>query len=208
MRPPMSMREREPNAKRIFRKAQARGLALAVLILLLACGSHPGNGPITTRGGGPTDIVLGPDGNLWFTEGTGTSARAKVFLGRITIRGTITEFPLPSGVVLNTIAAAADGTLWFTEFAAGKIGRIRPDGTIVEFTLPANPDDPSFVDMPMDGCCGRAGRHTLGLSIDSAGRKDRASDPRWRGAIGISLAHLRNGASRGGSRRQPLVHQP
>src|SRR5258706_9319949 len=39
---------------------------------------------------GPGDIVAGPDGALWFTEGQSNQ------IGRITTNGTITEFPVPS----------------------------------------------------------------------------------------------------------------
>ncbi len=52
--------------------------------------------------------------------------------------GVVTAFPLPnprSGP--TTIALAQDGTLWFTESAGNRIGRMNPDGTgLREFPLP------------------------------------------------------------------------
>src|SRR5882762_5839851 len=56
---------------------------------------------------------------------------------------TITEFS--SGPSANSspqyIAAGQDGNLWFTEGRGGAIGRITPQGTVAEFSIPggANP---------------------------------------------------------------------
>jgi streptogramin lyase len=81
--------------------------------------SLPSIGLSETATAGPGDIVLGSDGNLWFT------ARNPSKIGRITPAGQITQFPLPihsSGP--EGITAGPDGNLWFTESRAGKIGRI------------------------------------------------------------------------------------
>jgi streptogramin lyase len=67
----------------------------------------------------PFQIILGPDGALWFTESLGQWG-----LGRITTSGVITEFRVPtanSGP--NGITLGPDGNIWFTEFSAYKIGR-------------------------------------------------------------------------------------
>ena len=55
--------------------------------------------------------------------------------------GMVTEFPLPNpGSGPTTIALAQDGTLWFTESAGNRIGRMAPDGTnLKEYSLP-NPE--------------------------------------------------------------------
>ncbi len=52
----------------------------------------------------------------------------------------ITEFPVttPNSQPLG-ITAGPDGNLWFTEFTAGKIGRITTDGTVTEFPAAGNP---------------------------------------------------------------------
>lgn len=48
----------------------------------------------------------------------------------------IDTFAVPTpGARPYTIAAAADGNLWFTESSGDKIGRITPDGTITEIPL-------------------------------------------------------------------------
>jgi streptogramin lyase len=56
----------------------------------------------------------------------------------------VTEFEVPSArCFLAGIAAGPDGSLWFTEWSANKIGRITTDGVITEFKLPGltNPGD-------------------------------------------------------------------
>jgi virginiamycin B lyase len=85
----------------------------------------------------PHDIALGPDGNLWFTAwGAG-----RPFIGRVTPRGTTTQFPLPSERQLweDAITAGPDGALWFTQFRTGRIGRINTEGGITEFLPPGAP---------------------------------------------------------------------
>ncbi|MBV8149953.1 MAG: hypothetical protein JOY59_00220 [Candidatus Eremiobacteraeota bacterium] len=68
----------------------------------------------------PAGIVAGPDGAMWFTEESGR-------IGRLTIGGTLTEFPLASGSgsIAFGIATGPDGAIWFAEFGTNKIGRIR-----------------------------------------------------------------------------------
>jgi streptogramin lyase len=82
----------------------------------------------------PTQIVEGPDGNLWFTE------QGRDNIGRITPTGTLTEFPIPnSNVMPFGITNGPDGNLWFTNFPAGTatvgaIGRITTAGVITLFS--------------------------------------------------------------------------
>jgi streptogramin lyase len=87
--------------------------------------------PVPTAGAGPARIVLGPDGNLWSTEGPGNK------IVRTTRAGVMTEFAVPT-VASDPygIAAGADGNVWFTEGQASKIGRITPAGVITEFAIP------------------------------------------------------------------------
>ncbi len=93
----------------------------------------------------PSEITAGPDGNLWFTEGTNK-------IGRINSHGTITEFPLPiGGSAPSDITAGPDCNLWFTEFNGSKIGRISTHGTITEFPLPTARSIPSGITAGPDG---------------------------------------------------------
>jgi streptogramin lyase len=77
-------------------------------------------------------ITTGPDGNLWFT---GSS-----FIGRITTKGVVTEFPLPTKDGRPAaITAGPDGNLYFAESNSGAgIGRITTSGVITEIPVPAS----------------------------------------------------------------------
>jgi virginiamycin B lyase len=75
---------------------------------------------------------------MWFVELAGRmDGRAPDGnrVGRITMDGTVTEFPIPSqtGSPIN-IAVGPDRNIWFTK--GGAVGRVTPDGTITEFPLP------------------------------------------------------------------------
>src|SRR5687768_1046950 len=61
----------------------------------------------------------------------------------LTTDGVWTEYPLPNpGSGPTTVALALDGTVWFTEGAGNRIGRMNPDGTgLREFPL-RNPNSP------------------------------------------------------------------
>ena len=67
--------------------------------------------------------------------------------------GMFTEYPLPNpGSGPTTIALAPDGTLWFTESAGNRIGRMNPDGTgLKEFPLPNPGSAPRIIALGSDG---------------------------------------------------------
>ena len=89
---------------------------------------------------GPGDITAGADGNLWFVELNGTIDGRFVTgnrVGRITPRGEITEFAIPSPTGSPTnVAVGPDRNVWYTKGAA--LGRVTPDGVITEFPLASN----------------------------------------------------------------------
>jgi virginiamycin B lyase len=86
----------------------------------------------------PQGLVLGPDGNLWFTGESGRSSSehtfyaGKGYVGRMTPAGEFALFPTaveesaPGG-----IAVGPDGRLWFTETSnvVREIGTVATDGT-------------------------------------------------------------------------------
>jgi virginiamycin B lyase len=97
-------------------------------------------GKITTQGDvtffatpGSTSLyglAVGPDNNLWFTDPR-TSR-----IGRMTLTGEVTEFPLSSPDRYPvSICAGPDGALWFNE-DPGRIGKISVQGEISGFPLP------------------------------------------------------------------------
>ena len=91
-------------------------------------------------GGVGGDLVAGPDGNLWFTDGNA--------IGRITPSGAITMFSkgLPPTSSPHDLVTGPGGDLWFTGSApvlsgadsggpgAPFVGRVSPGGAITLFT--------------------------------------------------------------------------
>ena len=68
----------------------------------------------------PEQVVLGPDGAIWFAE---TNANK---VGRIATDGTLLEFTVPTiGATLNGITTGPDGAIWFAETNQGKVGKIQ-----------------------------------------------------------------------------------
>ena len=56
---------------------------------------------------------------MWFTE------KGKSKIGRITMSGTVTEYPIPTAASNpRGITGGPDGNVWFTEESGSKIGRI------------------------------------------------------------------------------------
>lgn len=86
---------------------------------------------VTVPSIGPHAMTAGPDGNIWFTDGSGNQ------IGRIAGDGTVTTFAIPTA---NSnpwgITTGPDGNLWFTEYQGPKVGTITPAGVITEFTSP------------------------------------------------------------------------
>ena len=88
---------------------------------------------------GPGDITAGADRNMWFVELSGQMDGRRPDgnrVGRITMTGVITEFPIPSqtGSPIN-VAVGPDRNVWFTK--GSTLGRVTPEGVITEFPLPA-----------------------------------------------------------------------
>jgi streptogramin lyase len=79
----------------------------------------------------PLGIAAAPNGTLMFAEG------ATDHIGISTLAGAITDDSgALSGPTLGV--AAAGGYVWMTEPGAGRIARVAPSGTVVEFTVPGN----------------------------------------------------------------------
>ena len=72
-------------------------------------------------GAGAMDLTLGPDGALWFAD-AGLNQ-----IGRMTLTGTVTEFPLPPTFgAPRSITVGPDRALWFT--GDHKVGRLDATG--------------------------------------------------------------------------------
>ena len=75
-------------------------------------------------------ITSGPDGNLWFADHLWSdyyAGQVPSYIGRITMSGSITEFPLNSSSLPapGAIATGADGYIWFIDVGMG-IARLTP----------------------------------------------------------------------------------
>ncbi len=104
--------------------------------------------------GFPTDLVAGPDGNLWFT--------AQRSIGRVTPDGTITQFSdcLDYRLLFSearSIVSGPGGDLWFTSATsrqlpsmaeAPTIGRVTPSGAITLFKAGIGPEPQSILAGP------------------------------------------------------------
>jgi streptogramin lyase len=84
-------------------------------------------------GATPQQIVLGPDGNLWFTE-NGTSKIGRVSPASFTVTGEFATLTPNAGPV--GITAGRDGGLWFTEQTANRIGHVTLAGAVSEYAVP------------------------------------------------------------------------
>lgn len=100
---------------------------------------NPIETPAPVPDAGPGDIVLGAGGFMWFTE-TNTDAvdfigygRAIGLCGDVICRNPVAAGSRPEGLVLGP-----DGNMWFTEHDAGKIGKMSPNGQVLqEFPIPS-----------------------------------------------------------------------
>src|SRR5437588_1710994 len=69
---------------------------------------------------------------------------------RYLLTASITEYPVPlAGGLLQSITVGADGALWFTANAAGKIGKITTTGVVTEY--PISTTDPEGITSGPDG---------------------------------------------------------
>jgi streptogramin lyase len=83
---------------------------------------------------GPLGLAVAPDGDVWYAEWGGNA------IGRYRMSGEFTEYPTSANNTVN-VAVGSDGNIWFTisqygEGPIGSIGRITPDGMMVEYPTP------------------------------------------------------------------------
>ena len=94
------------------------------------------------------DITSGPDGNLWFIDGSESNSVAS-YIVRVTPSGTITEYTVPTPTSANfvfptNITSGPDGDLWFDMLISNAngstsydIASVTTSGTFTEFPLPS-----------------------------------------------------------------------
>ena len=75
--------------------------------------------------------MAAPDGALWFTEPSANQ------IGRITLDGTITEYPhSDAGEPRRPADYGPDDAVWFAEIGGDRIGRMSLDGEVTEYPVP------------------------------------------------------------------------
>jgi streptogramin lyase len=105
-------------------------------------------GALPTAGSQPDALVMGPDGNIWFTEVGRVNQ-----IGRMASDGTLLgETPLANNSLPAAIAVGPDGNIWFTEQNANKIGRVNTAGTLLgETVIPTPNSQPLGITAGPDG---------------------------------------------------------
>ena len=113
----------------------------------------------------PVSIVVGPDGNLWFTEFRANN------IARMTTDGVVTEFPIPTAnSAPDDMDVGPDGNLWFAEVLGNRIGRITTAGVITEFVVPTPNSRPTVVAAGPDGNLWFTERGTVPAPGNKVGR--------------------------------------
>jgi virginiamycin B lyase len=117
-----------------MRRGTLCGLVLLIVLFLAGCGTAPPPGltefDMPSNQGSPQEIVLGPDGALWFTEHGSNQ------IGRITPNGSMRTFVLPDQADRPYgLVAGSDGALWFIG-PDSQVGRITTGGDVQEFPIP------------------------------------------------------------------------
>ena len=88
--------------------------------------------------------AFAPDGTLWFGErvsniASSESSHATDRIAHLEADGRIVEYPVPTeDAGIGAIVRGPDGSMWFTENDALKLGRISDSGAITEFALPGS----------------------------------------------------------------------
>jgi virginiamycin B lyase len=120
------------------------------------------------------EIVVGPDGDLWF------DLPSQGAVGRMTLTGAVTEFPLPgaeksvSSLADHVLAVGSDGAMWVCAGWSGGIRRVTTGGAVTTFpvqyptTITGGPDGNLwFVDHAVVHRMSTAGTITASDSLPS-----------------------------------------
>jgi streptogramin lyase len=112
----------------------------------------------------PSEIILGPDGNLWFggfaRYGGKFGSEGSWGIGRVTPKGVVTEFPTSAYAVAQNFAIGPDGDLWFASPNWMAIGRMNMHGKLLTtldvdavgpiFQIAMGPDRHVWITLPYD----------------------------------------------------------
>ncbi|HKQ77862.1 MAG TPA: hypothetical protein VJ810_29460 [Blastocatellia bacterium] len=101
----------------------------------------------------PLAITVGPDEkSLYFIIEVLNGTLFTYSIGRITLDGSITEYPIPdTGSRPRAITAGPDGAIWFTDPALNSIWRMTPEGSFASFAIRTAGSEPSGIVAGPDG---------------------------------------------------------
>lgn len=77
----------------------------------------------------PTEIIRGPDNNLWFIY----NEAAKV--GKMTTAGSLTDYSIPNGEWLDDLVSGPGGNVWYSIGYPFLAGKITPAGETTNYSL-------------------------------------------------------------------------
>lgn len=129
-------------------RARLALIAAALAVLALAAAGRAateGESRLTAlrEGTHASGLVAGAGGSIWFV---GFRASGEGVVGRVDSGGAVSEYPLgPSGGSGGAIAAASDGSFWFTRTGVGEVGRVTPGGAITSYPLPSAGAEPGAI---------------------------------------------------------------
>jgi streptogramin lyase len=92
-------------------------------------------------------LAVTSNGDIWFTTND-------YQIGRFRPEGDAILIDIPhnaSSAAPWRLAAGPDGNLWFTELTGNKIGRMTPEGSVTEFTIPTDRSLPAGICAGPDG---------------------------------------------------------
>ncbi len=109
----------------------------------------------------PGWLTTGPDGAVWFTDFSGR-------LGRLTLNGTLAEWPVPYGdAVPRGLAVGSDNNIWFADQGTNSIGRFVAPNCFLSVT-------PAFPQVPAGS--------TIDVTVQAVDAYDQP-DPTYQGTI-------------------------
>jgi streptogramin lyase len=146
-----------------------------------AAGSYPTGGlPDTDELEG---IAAGPDvtgAPLWFANANG-------YIGRITTKGVVTNYPVGMYSYPIDITAGPDGAMWFTEFDASAIGRISTTTEAVTIYSGAGINHPEGIAAGPDGALWFVNSESDSIGrITTTGQVTNYTDTSIDGAVAIA----------------------
>jgi hypothetical protein len=112
-------------------------------LLFAACGGHCTIGSIDATGTQRTiasvppvaQLVIGPDGNIWFAGGGEAKTRDHVAIGKVTFAGKVTPVVSTDDTGnASTIAVGPDKKIWFTDGAG--IANVTTSGVLTKIATP------------------------------------------------------------------------